>query len=150
MLITFRLRFSKCCKAEATKKKVHTVKEEIEEFFVDSVEICNAVKAEWIVPLTVNETIIPFKLDTGAQVNLLSLDDYKTLKVKSKIHPVKIKVTGYTGENVPGTGSGIVTVQHKGKQFKTLLLIVEKTVQPILGISACEKLNLVERVFVVT
>jgi hypothetical protein len=79
----------------------------------------------------VNETIIPFKLDTGAQVNLLSLDDYKTLKVK-------MKVTGYTGENVPVKGSCIVTLQHKGKQFRAQLLIVEKSVQPILGINACE------------
>jgi hypothetical protein len=111
------------------------------EFFIDySLEICNAVNAEWIVPLKVNETIIPFKLDTGAQVNLLSLDDYKTPKVKSKIHPVKMKVTGYTGENVP----------VKRKQFRAQLLIVEKSVQPILGINACEKLNLLKRVYVVT
>ena len=61
-----------------------TVEEETEDFFVDSVGICNAVNAAWIVPLSVNETIILFKLDTGAQVNLL-LDDYKTLKVKSRI-----------------------------------------------------------------
>ena len=39
--------FSKCCKAEATKKKGQ--REEIKKFFVDSVEICNAVKAERIV-----------------------------------------------------------------------------------------------------
>ena len=113
-------------------------------------EICNAVNAEWIVPLTVNETIILFKLDTGAQVNLLSLDDYKTLKVKSKIHPVEMKVTGYTGENVPVKGSCIVTLQHKGKQFRAQLLVVEKRLQPILGINACEKLNLLKRVYVVT
>ncbi len=42
-------------------------------------------KGEWIVPLTVNETIIPFKLDTGAQVNLLSMDDYRTFSKKQKL-----------------------------------------------------------------
>lgn len=49
--------------------------------------------------MTVNETVVSIKLDIGAQVNLLS-SDYNTLKVKSKIHLVKIKVTGYTGESV--------------------------------------------------
>lgn len=63
-------------------------------------------KEEWIVPVIVNE-IIPFKLDTRAQVNLLSLTDYKILKVRSKIHPVKTKVTGYTSERVPVKGSCI-------------------------------------------
>ena len=40
---------------------------------------------EWIVPLTVNKTIIPFKLDTGASVNLISVNEYDKLTVKSKI-----------------------------------------------------------------
>ena len=80
----------------------------------------------------------------------MSLDDYKTLKVKGKIHPVEMKVTGYTGENVPVKGSCIVTLQHKGKQFRAQLLIVENSIQPILGINACEKLNLLKRVYVVT
>lgn len=65
-------------------------------------------------------------------------------KVKSKTHPVKIKVTGYIGEKVPVKRSCIVTLQHKGKQFRAQLLIVEKSVQPILGINACEKLNLLK------
>ena len=82
--------------------------------------------------MTVNETIIPFKLDTGAQVNLLSVADYSKLKVKSKIHPVNIKVTGYTGESMPVKGSCVATFQ------------------PIYrSLSACEKLDLVKRVFVV-
>ena len=70
-----------------TKRKVHTVDEEPKELFVDVVQ-ASSEKQEWILPVTVNETIIPFKLDTGAQVNLLSAADYSTLKVKSKIHPV--------------------------------------------------------------
>lgn len=135
--------FPKCCNAEVTKKKVHSVEEDPEVFFVDCVQISNADKAEWIVPLTVNESIIPFKLDTGAQVNLLPIDDYNTLTVKSKIHPVKIKVTGYTGENGPVMGSCIVTFKHNGQQLKAQLLIVDKHVRTNLGLSACKKLNLV-------
>lgn len=147
--------YAKCCKA-ASKKKVHTVEEDEEddgEFMIDVVEVdevhCSE-KDEWIVPIEVNKTIIPFKLDTGAQTNLLSIEDYKTLTVKSKIHPTKTKVTGYTGERVPVKGSCIATFKNKGQQIKAQLLIVDKNVQPILGLRACEKLNLVKRVFVVT
>ena len=108
--------FSKCCNATSTKKKVYTVDEEKLDFVVDSVETCSTDRTEWVVPIEVNETIIPFKLDTGAQVN----------------HPVKIKVTGYTGETVPVKGSCIATFKSKGRQIKLQLLIVDKHVQPIL------------------
>lgn len=144
--------YAKCCKA-ALKQKVHTVdkgEEEYDEFIVDVVQACTTEKEEWIVPIEVNKTIIPFKLDTGAHVNLLSLEDYKTLTVKSKIHPLKTKVTGYTGERVPVKGGCIATFKHKGRQIRAQLLIVDMSVQPILGLSACTKLNLVKRVFVVT
>lgn len=144
--------YAKCCKA-ASKQKVHAVDEEYEddeEFIVDVVQACTTEKEEWIVPIEVNKTIIPFKLDTGAHANLISLEDYKTLTVKSKIHPVKTKVTGYTGERVPVKGGCIATFKHKGHQIRPQLLIVDMSVQPILGLSACIKLDLVKRVFVVT
>ena len=50
---------------------------------------------------------------------------------------------------MPVKGSCLATFQHKGQSLKAQLLIVDKKVQPILGLSACEKLNLVKRVFVV-
>lgn len=144
--------FSKCCKMEAVKKKkVHAVEEEPEEFFVDTVQKSkHKNEDEWIVPLTVNRTIIPFKLDTGASVNLISADEYETLTMKSKIFPVKIRVSGYTGERVPVKGGCIATFEHRGKKIKAKLLIVGKSVKPILGLQACEKLNLVKRVYVVS
>nr|XP_029698987.1 uncharacterized protein LOC115251324 [Takifugu rubripes] len=107
-------------------------------------------KEEWIVPIELNQTIIPFKLDTGAHVNLISLEDYKKLTVKSKIHPVKTKVSGYTGERVPVKGGCIATFKHKCRQIRAQLLVVDMGVQPILSLSTCIKLNLVKRVFVVT
>ena len=127
--------FSKCCRADKDKgkkikKKVYAVEEDSDSdstFVCDSVQTCEkADKAEWIVPIEVNKTVIPFKLDTGAQVNLLSMEDYKTLTVKSKILPVKMKVTGYTGDIVPVKGSCIATFKNKGRQIKAQLLIVDE------------------------
>lgn len=62
--------YARCCTAGDTKGKVHTVDEQPEEPFLASGE-----KQEWIVIVTVNETIIPFKLDIGVQANLLSAAD---------------------------------------------------------------------------
>nr|XP_054606603.1 uncharacterized protein K02A2.6-like [Nothobranchius furzeri] len=144
--------YAKCCKA-APKQKVHTVDEEAEdeeEFIVDEVHTSTSEKEEWVVPVEVNETIIPFKLDTGAQVNLVSWEHYKAMTKKSKMHPVKIKVTGYTGERVPVKGGCVATFRYKKHQIRAQLLIVDKSVQPVLGLSACVKLNLVKRVYIVS
>lgn len=114
------------------------------------VQTCTTEKEEWIGPIELNQTIISFKFDTVAHVNLISLKYYKTLTIKSNIHPVKTKVSGYTGERVPVKGGCIATFIYKGRQIRAQLLIVDMSVQPILGLSACIKLNLVKRVFVVT
>lgn len=104
---------------------------------------------EWIVPITVNYTIMPFKPDTGAQANLMSEADYRQLSVKSKMYPARTRVRGYTGERVPVKGRCVVTFEHRGQRLKAQLLIVAQEVQPILGLKACENLNLVKRVYVV-
>lgn len=71
--------YGKCCKA-ASRQKAHTVQEdEDDEFIMNIVQACTTEKEEWIVPIELNQTIITFKLDTGAHVNLISLDDYKRL-----------------------------------------------------------------------
>jgi len=43
-----------------------------------------------------------------------------------------------------------LTFKHRGQQIRALLLIVDTSAQPILGLKACTKVNLVKRVFVVT
>lgn len=44
--------YAKCCTSE-TKKKVHTVDEGPDKFFVDVVQAPHAEKEEWIVPVLV-------------------------------------------------------------------------------------------------
>lgn len=57
-------------------------------------------------------------------------------------------MSGYTGERVPVKGGCIATFKHKSRQIRAQLLIVDISVQPILSLTACIKLNLVKRVFV--
>lgn len=80
--------YAKCCRA-APRQKVHTVEEdEDKELIVNMVQACTTEKEEWIVPTELNQKIIPFKLDTGAHVNLISIKDCKTLTIKNKNRPV--------------------------------------------------------------
>lgn len=79
------------------KSQVHSVEVNLfEEFFHRCTGISKPDERDWIVPMTVNGTIISLKLDTGAQVNILSEQDYETLKIRPKLEPTKIKVTDYS------------------------------------------------------
>ncbi len=50
-------------------------------------------KDKWCVPLQVNGTIVPLKLDTGAKANLISTSDKKEMKIKPQIkrNPVSLR-----------------------------------------------------------
>ena len=54
-----------------------------EEIFVHSVDTVTG--DEWFAPLSVNGTILPLKIETGAQANLLSMKDYNALKQRPKL-----------------------------------------------------------------
>ena len=49
-----------------------------EEIFVHSAD--TETGDEWFAPLSVNGTILPLKIDTGAQANLLSMKNYNAPK----------------------------------------------------------------------
>lgn len=95
--------------------------------------------------------LIPLKLDTGAQVNLLSEKQYAKLQRRPKIHHATVKVTGYSGVNIPVTGCCITKVTHKSKTYHVAFLIVKlDNAQSIIGLKTCSKLNLIQRVAQVT
>ena len=48
------------------------------DFVVDSIDESNN-NDSWIVPLLVQNGMIPMKLDTGSDVNILPLDDFNSL-----------------------------------------------------------------------
>ncbi len=123
-------------------------------FYVDAVDGEKHEKTEtdwWIVPIQVQNSVIPFKLDTGSNVNVLSMNDYKLLSDRStKLLPSKsMKVTAYTGTEIPIQGQARVTLKYKGQVFQSKVVVTPCDVQPILGLPDCERLNLVKRVWTV-
>lgn len=50
---------------------------ELDEFYVDAL---SRKQKDWILSLQVNDSIIPFKLDTGAQVNVISETEFKSIR----------------------------------------------------------------------
>ena len=55
------------------------------------------VNNDWTVKLKTNGTDVIYKIDPGAQVNVIPESIYKMLKQKSELKPTKVKLTTYNG-----------------------------------------------------
>ena len=126
-----------------------------EELFVDIVDrktetvLVNSVHSEWIHPLMVNGCIVPCKLDTGAQANVLSQNDLKHFNPVPKVHKTTVSLKGYDGGDIPIMGRCVGKVFHKGKVVNVSFVVVPGKKPAILGVDTCERLGLVKRVYVV-
>ena len=97
-----------------------------------------------------NGSNVRYKLDTGAQVNVLPKYQYNRLLQKPKLKSTKVKLTAYNGTNIPVVGRCIVQIApKKDRKVPVIFIVAETSSPPILGLSTCENLNLIKRVMVV-
>ena len=101
----------------------------------------------FMAPLKVNDEVtIPFKLDTGAvNVNLLTRDDYKSLKSRPKLITSKANLHAVNETTITHEGKCRLSVKV-GKVSYQCLFYVVPTGQTLLGDRDCVRLGLVRRV----
>ncbi|MES9881310.1 MAG: hypothetical protein ABW185_10560 [Sedimenticola sp.] len=102
---------------------------------------------EWKIVLPTNGLDVCYKLDTGSQVNVIPVDPFKRLQVKPKLHSTNVKLTSYSGNEIPTVGACILKVAHKDKTVNLHCIVTKQKSTPILGIKACDTLGLVKRVY---
>ena len=109
-------------------------------FFVSAIHTHKQKQCAWIALLTVCDSLVPLKVDSGAQVNILSLSDYEGLASKPKLLTERRpKLKTYNEENIETLGICIATVNHMGKKHRLQFVVVSK------GASDSERLSLVTR-----
>ena len=141
-----------CRKKKKNEKKVHNVNEEDdsdtsfdEEFFVNEINSKN--KEEIFAPLQLKIDSVfkhcNFKLDTGAQVNVLPFQKFKKLG-NITLNPTRAKLTSYAGTSLKVKGKCDIICKHKGLNTKLTFFVVDTFSPPILGLKACLQLNLIK------
>ena len=104
---------------------------------------------QWTANLPTNGKYIKFKLDTGAEVNVLPKNLFDKLHLRPKLSRSAVKLSAYNNSDIPVEGKCIASVQHEGKVYKVLFMVVKSNTIPILGLNACQRLNLLQRVHMV-
>ena len=93
--------------------------------------------------------MISMKLDTGSDVNILPLDDFKRLQNRPNLRQTQVKLTAYNGEDIPVKGQAGLALKHRGHTQRALFVICPGQVQPILGRNMCDDMGPVKRVLAV-
>eukprot|EP00731_Ephydatia_muelleri_P001018 Em0001g1018a len=88
----------------------------------------------------VNGVRIKFKIDTGSQVNVLSLYIFKQMSKRPHLDTAKIRLIGYTGDALSVVGRCELIVQGHPLEF----YIVRTNQSPILGLKASQDLHVIK------
>ncbi|XP_062517330.1 uncharacterized protein LOC134192600 [Corticium candelabrum] len=139
------LPFCKKCKDSETQVQEMMMQEEHPaEMFVSS--LGGSKSDVWSMSLRTNGGMVNFKLDTGAQVNVLPRSVYCRLTAKPVLEPAKLRLMPHgLSRPLPVDGQCFCQVEH-GTTHHLQFYVVPATASPILGLNACQKLGLVKQI----
>ena len=103
--------------------------------------------SRWSADLDINGTTESFKVDSGAEANVLPDGVYKTLYKRPKLKPTSVTLTNYDGTAIPVLGKCVANVTFRNTVTPLLFIVADTESQPIIGADASEKLQLIKRIF---
>lgn len=115
-------------------------------FNIDTITQVNGVSRDWFETIVINNCKIQFKLDSGAQVNLMSYSQFKELGLpNSMIESTDIVITSAFGQKAPVVGSCRLHCLVKDKTYLINFVIIDGPSPALLGLNTCEALCLISR-----
>ncbi|VDI80510.1 Hypothetical predicted protein [Mytilus galloprovincialis] len=111
---------------------------------VDSVQQCE----EWKESMSINNKSVVFKLDTGAQANIISEKLFRKLSLPdNKItEKTSIKLVTYDGHKISPIGTRMLKCTFKDRKYNLKFFIVPTDSQPILSADTCSEIGAIVRV----
>lgn len=72
----------------------------------------------WTENLKINRRNVTFKLDTGAECNVMSENTYSSLGIEGKLATSKCKLVAYTDHKMASLGKKFISCEYKGQKHK--------------------------------
>ena len=142
--------FVRVCKA--TTKEVHTVSNtstrDEQPFFIGTIGSKQVGDKDWYVNFQINNCTIPFKIDTGAQCNVMPRNTCDEAGIVTS-GSSRSKLVSYSGHEIKTIGKTDVVVLYQDRYHVMEVQVVEGDVMPVVGLKTATELNLVKRLFTV-
>ncbi|KAJ8403682.1 hypothetical protein AAFF_G00350080 [Aldrovandia affinis] len=105
----------------------------------------NSRDTGWSSSLRVGGTVVTFKLDTGAEANVLPLAVAEGLPMPLNMQRTDTVLVAYGGARIQPKGIVKLLVQARRKQAQLYFFVTDASDTPLLGRQACVQLDLVRR-----
>ena len=139
--------FEKVCRSE--KAAIRAVDATIDTLFVDTLNNNLSSSDTWQAELKVNDKLVKFRLDTGADATVLPLDTFNQL-LSAPLSPPDKVLCGPNRAKLDVVGYFTAVLEWRGKQTTQTVYVLRDVHQPLLGQSAIEALGLIKRLCAVT
>ena len=116
------------------------------EFVIRIINSIGSKKKEWTLDMMVSNSTIEFKLDTGAECNVISISDLKKIFPKAILKKSNVRLRAYNESLIPTCGKTVLPITRHGKTYHILFIVVEEELAPILGLNTIEHMDLIRRV----
>ena len=116
------------------------------QFFSIDCDITDETK--WYIDLDVNGDPINFKIDSGADLTVISEDIYRRMPNRPHLKPSKV-VLNSPGGQLSNLGQFVARTLYKGEKFHYLVQVVKGTTTSLVGRGPCVCLGLIARILAV-
>jgi hypothetical protein len=141
--------FAKFCLTKSKKVQVVSESNENKKLTIGSISRSESKNINWIQKVQIENIELNFKLDSGAEVNVLPVQDFNKINKKTSVKMLKSKtqLQTYDGTSIKVLGKCNLKLKvPSSKQVHNVEFeVVDLRAQPILGQETIEKLNLVKR-----
>ncbi|UYV83446.1 K02A2.6-like [Cordylochernes scorpioides] len=103
-------------------------------------------KSRWKSTVRVNGTAIHFKLDPGSDVTLIPFSLYTRYFSNIQLAPTDGQLMATANQRMENAGTFVAKLGANTREMKETVYVVHHLEQPLLGVGACEDLQLVKRI----
>ena len=145
-----RNHFAKVCHTRATQSQPlyhYSIQKEApdnDDLFIGTLGQTHKVK-DWSVTILMNHQRTTFKIDTGAQCNVIPQWLYHQV-CKDPLQPSSASLVAFGGHKLRTCGRAKIPCQHKDDHYLIEFEVIDHDVPNILGLVTCIKMNLVQRI----